>query len=146
MTEAKYIWMDGEQVDWADAKVHVLTHTLHYGNAVFEGTRAYQTEDGLAIYRLEDHCRRLYNSAKIVAIEPNRDYEEVKQAHIDLLRSNDFKGNVYLRPLIYLRIWSDGDISQECTSQYYDSSMGVGCIPRARGSRKWYHYMYIIYH
>jgi branched-chain amino acid aminotransferase len=102
MTEAKYIWMDGEQVDWADAKVHVLTHTLHYGNAVFEGTRAYQTEDGLAIYRLEDHCRRLYNSAKIVAIEPNRDYEEVKQAHIDLLRSNDFKGNVYLRPLIYL--------------------------------------------
>ncbi len=102
MTEAKYIWMDGEQVDWADAKVHVLTHTLHYGNAVFEGTRAYQTEDGLAIYRLEDHCRRLYNSAKIVAIEPNRDYEEVKQAHIDLLKSNNFKGNVYLRPLIYL--------------------------------------------
>jgi branched-chain amino acid aminotransferase len=102
MTEAKVIWMDGEMVPWQEAKVHVLTHTLHYGNAVFEGTRAYQTKEGLAIFRLEDHCRRLYNSAKIVAIEPNLDYETVKQAHIDLLRANDFSGNVYIRPLIYL--------------------------------------------
>ncbi len=102
MKEAKYIWMDGETVSWADAKVHVLTHTLHYGNAVFEGTRAYQTEDGLAIYKLEEHCKRLYNSAKIVAIKPNMDYEVVKQAHIDLLKQNDFKANVYIRPLIYL--------------------------------------------
>ena len=102
MTEAKYIWMDGKLVPWQEAKVHVLTHTLHYGNAVFEGTRAYQTTEGLAIFRLEDHCRRLYNSAKIVAIDPNLDYETVKQAHIDLLRANDFAGNVYIRPLIYL--------------------------------------------
>ncbi|WP_456457500.1 branched-chain amino acid transaminase [Nitratifractor sp.] len=102
MTEAKYIWMDGKMVPWQEAKIHVLTHTLHYGNAVFEGTRAYQTADGLAIFRLEDHCRRLYNSAKIVAIEPNLDYETVKQAHIDLLRANEFAGNVYIRPLIYL--------------------------------------------
>jgi len=102
MNEAKYIWMDGELLPWAEAKVHVLTHTLHYGNAVFEGTRAYQTDDGLAIYKLEEHCRRLYNSAKIVAIKPNMDYEVVKQAHIELLRSNDFKENVYIRPLIYL--------------------------------------------
>jgi len=102
MNEAKFIWMDGELVAWADAKIHVLTHTLHYGNAVFEGTRAYQTKDGLAIFKLEEHCKRLYNSAKIVAIEPNIDYETVKQAHIDLLKSNDFTGNVYLRPLIYL--------------------------------------------
>ncbi|ADV45853.1 branched-chain amino acid transaminase [Nitratifractor salsuginis] len=102
MNEAKLIWMDGEMVPWHEAKVHVLTHTLHYGNAVFEGTRAYQTKEGLAIFRLEDHCRRLYNSAKIVAIEPNIDYETVKQAHIDLLRANDFSANVYIRPLIYL--------------------------------------------
>ena len=102
MNEAKTIWMDGEMLPWADAKVHVLTHTLHYGNAVFEGTRAYQTADGLAIYKLEEHCKRLYNSAKIVAIEPNMDYDVVKQAHIDLLRNNDFKENVYIRPLIYL--------------------------------------------
>jgi len=102
MNEAKYIWMDGTLTPWADAKIHILTHTLHYGNAVFEGTRAYQTEDGLAIFKLEEHCKRLYNSAKIVAIQPNMDYETVKQAHIDLLKANDFKGNVYLRPLIYL--------------------------------------------
>ncbi len=102
MNEAKYIWMDGDLVPWAEAKIHILTHTLHYGNAVFEGTRAYQTEDGLAIFKLEEHCKRLYNSAKIVAIKPNMDYEAVKQAHIDLLKANDFKGNVYLRPLIYL--------------------------------------------
>jgi branched-chain amino acid aminotransferase len=94
--------MNGELTPWKEAKVHVLTHTLHYGNAVFEGTRAYQTADGLAIYRLEDHTRRLYNSAKIVAITPNLDYETVKQAHIDLLKANDFKENVYIRPLIYL--------------------------------------------
>jgi branched-chain amino acid aminotransferase len=102
MNEAQYIWMDGELVAWNDAKVHVLTHTLHYGNAVFEGTRAYQTDDGLAIFKLDEHTKRLYNSAKIVAIKPNIDYETVKQAHIDLLRANNFNSNVYLRPLIYL--------------------------------------------
>jgi len=102
MKEAQYIWMDGEVVAWADAKIHVLTHTLHYGNAVFEGTRAYQTANGLAIYKLEEHCKRLYNSAKIVAIKPNMDYDVVKQAHIDLLRNNHFEENVYIRPLIYL--------------------------------------------
>ncbi len=102
MNEAKMIWMDGKLVPWADAKVHVLTHTLHYGNAVFEGTRAYQTANGLAIYKLEEHCKRLYNSAKIVAIKPNMAYEEVKQAHIDLLRADEFTENVYIRPLIYL--------------------------------------------
>jgi len=102
MNEAEYIWMDGNLVPWAEAKVHILTHTLHYGNAVFEGTRAYQTEDGLAIFKLDEHCKRLYNSAKIVAIEPNMPYEEVRQAHIDLLKANKFEGNVYLRPLIYL--------------------------------------------
>ncbi len=102
MNEAKYIWMDGELKPWNEAKVHILTHTLHYGNAVFEGTRAYQTDKGLAIFRLEDHTKRLYNSAKIVAIEPNRDYQEVLNAQIELLKVNDFKENVYIRPLIYL--------------------------------------------
>jgi branched-chain amino acid aminotransferase len=103
MKEAKKIWMDGELVDWNDAKVHVLTHTLHYGNAVFEGTRAYQTQDeGLAIFKLDEHCKRLYNSAKITAIKPNFDIETIKEAHIELLRVNEFKGNVYIRPLIYL--------------------------------------------
>ena len=90
MNEAKYIWMDGELIPWNEAKVHILTHTLHYGNAVFEGTRAYQTKNGLAIFRLKDHVKRLYNSAKIVAIEPNRDFDEVLNAHIEILKVNDF--------------------------------------------------------
>ena len=104
MKESKYIWMDGKLVNWSEAKVHVLTHTLHYGNAVFEGTRAYQTDDGLAIFKLDEHCKRLYNSAKITAIKPNITLEEVRLAHIELLKANDFKSgaNIYIRPLIYL--------------------------------------------
>ena len=102
MKKAKYIWMDREMVEWDKAQVHILTHTLHYGNGVFEGTRAYQTNNGLAIFKLDEHLKRLYNSAKIVAIKPNISYDEVRNAHIDLLKINAFKGNVYLRPLIYL--------------------------------------------
>jgi len=96
--------MDGEFVNWDDAKVHILTHTLHYGNGVFEGTRAYPTDKGLAIFRLDEHTKRLLNSAKIVAIEPNFSFEALKQAQIELLRKNNFSGNssVYIRPLIYL--------------------------------------------
>ena len=102
MEKAKYIWMDGSLVNWDDAKVHVLTHTLHYGNGVFEGTRAYQTDKGLAIFKLDEHVRRLYDSAKITAIKPNIDKAVLREAHIELLKANDFKKNVYLRPLIFL--------------------------------------------
>jgi branched-chain amino acid aminotransferase len=102
MNEAKYIWMNGEFVNWADAKVHILTHTLHYGNGVFEGTRAYQTDKGLAIFRLADHTKRLLNSAKIVKLDVKYSQKELEDAQIELLRKNEFKGNVYLRPLIYI--------------------------------------------
>jgi branched-chain amino acid aminotransferase len=102
MNEAKLIWMDGEFIPWNEAKVHVLTHTLHYGNGVFEGTRAYQTEDGLAIFRLQDHTKRLINSAKIVKIDVPFSQEELEEAQLELLRRNDFKENVYIRPLIFL--------------------------------------------
>ncbi|NPA74112.1 MAG: branched-chain amino acid transaminase [Epsilonproteobacteria bacterium] len=102
MEKAKYIWMDGKLTPWDEAQVHILTHTLHYGNGVFEGTRAYQTKDGLAIFRLKDHTKRLLNSAKITMITPPYTQEELEQAQIELLRANDFKSNVYLRPLIYL--------------------------------------------
>ncbi|WP_281951501.1 branched-chain-amino-acid transaminase [Nitrosophilus kaiyonis] len=102
MEKAKYIWMDGEFVDWDNAKVHILTHTLHYGNGVFEGTRAYKTDKGLAIFRLRDHTKRLLNSAKITVIKTPYSLEELEEAQIELLRKNDFKSNVYIRPLIYL--------------------------------------------
>jgi len=100
--KAKFIWMDGEFVDWDEAKVHVLTHTLHYGNGVFEGTRAYKTNRGLAIFRLKEHTKRLLNSAKIVAIKTPFSQEELEKAQIELLRKNGFDSNVYIRPLIYL--------------------------------------------
>jgi len=102
MNEAKYIWMNGEFVNWNDAKVHVLTHTLHYGNGVFEGTRAYMTDKGLAIFRLQDHTKRLLNSAKIVKLDVPYSQKELEDIQLELLRKNDFKSNVYLRPLIYL--------------------------------------------
>jgi len=102
MKKADFIWMDGEFVPWDEAKVHILTHTLHYGNGVFEGTRAYQTDKGLAIFRLRDHTKRLLNSAKIVAINTPYTLEELENAQIELLRKNSFQNNVYIRPLIYL--------------------------------------------
>jgi branched-chain amino acid aminotransferase len=102
MEKAKFIWMDGKLTPWDEANVHILTHTLHYGNGVFEGTRAYMTDDGLAIFRLRDHTKRLLNSAKITRIKPSYAVEELENAQLEILRVNDFKSNVYLRPLIYL--------------------------------------------
>lgn len=102
MNKASFIWMDGEFTPWDEANVHILTHTLHYGNAVFEGTRAYQTKKGLAIFKLHEHTQRLLNSAKITMIKPTFSLEELKKAQVELLRKNDFKNNVYLRPLVYL--------------------------------------------
>lgn len=102
MNKAQYIWLDGKMVAWDEAKVHVLTHSLHYANAVFEGTRAYKTEKGLAIYRLADHTKRLLNSAKMTIINCPYSQEELEKAQIELLRANKFNSNVYIRPLIFL--------------------------------------------
>lgn len=94
--------MDGKLIPWHEAKIHVLSHTLHYANGVFEGTRAYKTDKGLAIFRLQDHTKRLLNSAKIVAIDCPYTQEELEKAQVELLRHNTFEGNVYLRPIIFL--------------------------------------------
>jgi branched-chain amino acid aminotransferase len=102
MEKAQWIWLNGQFVPWDEAKVHILTHTLHYGNGVFEGTRAYQTEEGLAIFRLRDHTKRLFNSAKIVKIDIPYSLEELEEAQIELLRRNGFKKNVYIRPIVFL--------------------------------------------
>ena len=103
MDAAKYIWMNGKFVAWDDAKVHVLSHTIHYGNGVIEGTKAYKTEKGYAIFRLNDHTARLKESAKMTLINIPFSVEEMNQAQIDLIKKNDFKGdNVYLRPFAFL--------------------------------------------
>jgi len=105
--EAKKVWMDGQIVDFKDAKVHILTHSLHYGNAVFEGTRAYKTDKGLAIFRLQEHTKRLLESAKITLLKVPFSQQELEKAQLEIIKANDFTGNVYLRPLVYL---GDGEM------------------------------------
>ncbi len=103
MNAAKYIWMNGEFIPWEDAKVHVLSHTIHYGNGVIEGTKAYKTGKGYAIFRLNDHTKRLLESAKMTLINIPYTVEELNEAQIELIKRNEFSGdNVYIRPFAFL--------------------------------------------
>jgi len=95
------IWMDGQLVDWRDAKIHVLTHTLHYGCGVFEGVRAYNTAQGTAIFRLEEHTQRLLNSAKILRMTIPYTKAQIMQAQCDVVRENKLE-SCYLRPLSWI--------------------------------------------
>jgi len=94
------IWMDGQMVDWRDAKVHVLTHTLHYGMGVFEGVRAYHAEQGTAIFRLEDHTKRLMRSAHILDMPKPYDVETINAAHIAAVKENNLD-SAYIRPMFF---------------------------------------------
>jgi len=95
------IWMDGQMVDWRDAKIHVLSHTLHYGCGVFEGVRAYNTVNGTAIFRLQDHTERLFNSAKILRMKIPFTQEQVNEAQTAVVRENKLE-SCYLRPLSWI--------------------------------------------
>ncbi|MCL4740069.1 MAG: branched-chain amino acid transaminase [Burkholderiaceae bacterium] len=95
------IWMDGALVDWRDAKVHVLTHTLHYGCGAFEGVRAYETPAGTAVFRLREHTERLFNSAKILRMKIPFTVEQVMDAQREVLRANGLKSG-YIRPLTWI--------------------------------------------
>lgn len=94
------IWMDGEFIDWSDAKVHILTHTLHYGTGVFEGVRAYETTSGPAIFRLNDHTKRLYFSAKLIGMEIPFSESELNKAQTDVVKINNLD-NAYIRPMCF---------------------------------------------
>ena len=95
------IWLDGEMVPWREARVHVLTHTLHYGLGVFEGVRAYKTPDrGTCIFRLQEHTDRLFNSAHILAMDMPFDKETINQAQRDVVRENGLE-EAYLRPMCF---------------------------------------------
>jgi branched-chain amino acid aminotransferase len=94
--------MDGELVDWADATVHVLTHSLHYGSGVFEGIRAYPTTGGPAVFRLRDHVRRLLTSAKVMLIDVPFDEDALVDACKQVVRVNGLADGCYLRPIVYL--------------------------------------------
>lgn len=96
-----WIWIDGELVPWRDAKIHVLTHSLHYGMAVFEGVRCYETQTGSAIFRLQDHTQRLLNSAKIFQMKIPYDAAVLEAAQKEVVRRNDLK-SCYLRPIAWI--------------------------------------------
>lgn len=95
-----FIWYDGRLVPWRDATTHVLTHSLHYGLSVFEGVRAYKTDAGTAIFRLQDHTRRLLNSSHIYQIEVPYDAAELNQAQREVVKANKLE-SCYLRPLVF---------------------------------------------
>ena len=100
--KVKRVWLEGEFIDWDDAKVHILTHTMHYGVGAFEGIRAYKRTDGsTTIFRLTEHVGRLYDSCKLVMIEPRFTAAQISQVCVDLLHENKMD-EAYLRPLIYV--------------------------------------------
>ncbi len=101
MQEVSKIWMDGTLVDWKDANVHVLTHSLHYGLGMFEGIRCYKGVTGSAIFRLRDHVDRLFASAKIGMIAIPYSKEDISEAILDVVRANALEA-CYIRPLVYL--------------------------------------------
>ncbi|MGE5690895.1 MAG: branched-chain amino acid transaminase [Pseudomonadota bacterium] len=100
MQETSKIWMNGELVDWADAKVHVGTHGLHYGSGVFEGIRCYDTPDGPAVFRLDDHLKRLDNSARLLYMELPYSTDELREATFELIGANGLS-ECYLRPIAF---------------------------------------------
>jgi len=95
-----YIWYDGKMVPWREATTHVLTYTLHYGAGCFEGVRAYETPKGTAIFRLQEHTRRLFNSAKIIGMAMPWSEDELNEAQLEVLRVNQLK-EAYLRPMVF---------------------------------------------
>lgn len=95
-----FIWFNGNLVEWRNAQTHVLTHTLHYGMGVFEGVRAYETQNGTAIFRLQDHTKRLFNSAKITGMHLPFTMEEINQAHIEVVKANKL-ASCYFRPMAF---------------------------------------------
>ena len=117
------IWMDGQLVDWDDARIHVLTHSLHYGCGVFEGIRAYETKDGPAVFRLTDHITRLFNSAKIFMIDVPFTAEQLVEATKETVRVNKLN-SCYIRPLVYLGYGEMGLNTLPC-----EVDVAIACWP-----------------
>ena len=127
-TKTEYIWMNGEYVKWEDAKIHVLSHVVHYGSSVFEGMRAYKTKSGAACFRLRDHTVRLFNSAKIYRMKIPFTPEEIDQAILNLIGRNKLE-ECYVRPVVYRGYDSLGVDPTPCQAQhgfvFFSQSIGV---------------------
>ena len=100
-TDLKYIWKNGSYEKWDESSVHILSHTVHYGTGVFEGVRAYETEKGAAIFRLEDHTKRLFEAAKKINIEIPYSQDELNRVQKDIFIKNDLSEG-YLRPIVFM--------------------------------------------
>ncbi len=117
------IWMDGEIIDWENATVHVLTHALHYGTAVFEGIRAYDTEEGTAIFRWDEHLDRLYRSARPYELDIGYDRETLTEATRTLIKEQDL-GACYIRPIVFYGYHSLGVSPGACPTR-----VAIACWP-----------------
>lgn len=111
--EVKKIWMNGRLVDFADAKIHALSHVIHYGSGIFEGIRSYVTKSGPAVFRLNEHIRRLFDGTHIYRMEVPYTQEEVRKACVDIIVANEFD-DCYLRPLVYRGFHSLGVFPGAC--------------------------------
>jgi branched-chain amino acid aminotransferase len=123
ITPTPKIWMNGDLVDWADAQVHILTHSLHYGTGVFEGIRAYETDRGPAVFRLTDHMARLENSAKILLMDLPYTVDEMVQAVKDTVKSTGLP-SCYIRPIAYYGYGEMGLNTLPCKVE-----MSIACWP-----------------
>lgn len=137
MDKSDFIWMDGEFTPWDEAKVHVLTHTLHYGNGAIEGTKAYKTEDGrCAIFKLKEHTQRLLNSSKMTLMNVPFSLEELCDAQVELLAKNKLTEGAYIRPLVYLGYGVMGLYHKECPVNVSISAWKWGAYLGEEGLKK----------
>jgi branched-chain amino acid aminotransferase len=123
ITPTEKIWFNGELIPWDEARIHVLTHTLHYGMGVFEGIRAYETDDGPGIFRLTDHMRRMHESAQILGMDLPYSIDELVQAAKDTVRSTGLQ-SCYVRPIAYYGYGEMGLNTLPCTTD-----VAIACWP-----------------
>ncbi len=123
ITQVEKIWMDGELVDWADAKIHVLSHALHYGTGVFEGIRAYETARGPAVWHLDEHLRRLYRSAKLYHLDIPFAVDAVREGMKDVIRTQA-DGYVYAPRGPGLGVEVDWNAMDAATIHRFDTAGG----------------------
>ena len=131
MEKAESIWMNGEFVAWDDAKVHVLSHGLHYGTGVFEGIRAYETESGTAVFRHRDHLERLLRSAELYYLPMPYGVEELRAATNELIRRNGL-ASCYIRPIAF-RGYGEMGLFAESPVEVDDRDLALGRLPRRGG-------------
>ena len=122
-----WIWMNGELVPWRDAKVHVLTHTLHYGLGVFEGVRAYATQRGATIFRLHDHTQRLLDSAHILGMKIPYTKEQLNVAQCQVVKANGLDEG-YLRPMCFLGSEADGTARRRSDGERQHRGVAVAVV------------------